>query len=91
MDSTYQLWARDREQIVVALEITLPARKAFPAVIVFAEPVRLDHGPHRAVEQQDALVERRHQRPDPILAPHGFPLSPVPCPGARPANRKLRR
>jgi hypothetical protein len=52
---------RDREQVVVALQIARmivqPARTR-AAEIGFAEPLALHHRPHRAVEHEDALVQQ---------------------------------
>ena len=50
------LWARDRKQVVVALQW---ARQEFwDAEIFFLEFVLLDHGSHRAIQDQDALEKK---------------------------------
>ena len=51
-------WPRDREQVVVALQVAVPVRESLAAVIVFAEPVALDHRAHGAIEQHDAPLEQ---------------------------------
>ena len=43
-----------RQQIVVALEIAGPVAEAFAPVVGFLQAVALDHGAHRAVQDQDA-------------------------------------
>src|SRR5215210_3572591 len=56
----------DREQVVVAPELCRVIRQALPTVVLLGEAVGLDHGPHRAVEQDDALLQQRPEtgRPD---------------------------
>ena len=50
---------REHKQVVVALEIlTFPIRKALSAVVGFLQFVLLDHGAHRAVQDEDALGEK---------------------------------
>ena len=43
-----------RQQIVVALEIAGPVAEPFAPVVGFLQAVALDHGAHRAVQDQDA-------------------------------------
>ena len=50
---------RDRQQIVVALDVAGPVRKARAAIVRLAELVALDHRAHGAVEHQDALAQLR--------------------------------
>jgi hypothetical protein len=49
--------ARDGQEIIVALDVTLPVREALAAIFVFTQPEALDHRTHRAVQQQDTLVK----------------------------------
>src|SRR5690606_31266839 len=79
---------RQREQVVVALEV-MPVRRArlpaveapgeaFTAVVGLLQAVALDHGAHCPVDHQDALGQRglqpRHApRMEPGKAAHGLP------------------
>ena len=50
---------REHEKVVVALQILpLPIRKALSAIVGLLQLVLLDHGPHRAVQNKDALSEQ---------------------------------
>ena len=46
-----------RKQIVVALDIQMEIGKAFAAVIRFFELIGLNHAPHGAVDDQNAVLE----------------------------------
>ena len=48
---------REDQQIVVPLQIVRMTGEARAAVVLLAEAVTLDHGPHRSFEDQDAAVE----------------------------------
>jgi hypothetical protein len=50
---------RERQQIVVALEIMPEIAKTIAAVVSLVEPVTLNHRAHGAIENQDALSEQR--------------------------------
>ena len=50
-----------RQQIVVALEVSRRVTKAITAIVVLGQSVALDHRAHRPVEQHDALVQALHQ------------------------------
>jgi hypothetical protein len=51
------------EQFEPAFEVlSLPILEPLPAVIGFGQLVSLDHRPHRAIEQDDALAQQRFQR-----------------------------
>jgi len=51
------------QQLKAALEIfSLPVAEFLSAVIMFGQFSALDHGAHRAVEHDDALVEQLFQR-----------------------------
>ena len=58
MDSLDHVGAREHEQVVVAGEIPRVAREPLAAEVGLPEPAALDHRPHRAVEDQDALPQR---------------------------------
>jgi hypothetical protein len=62
--------SRDGQQVVVALEIAAPVSEALASIIVFTEPVALDHRAHRTVEQDDAVVERLEQGLDSLFPVH---------------------
>ena len=68
MDRRDQVRARQRQQVVRALEVARPVREALAAVIGGLEPGALDHRAHRAVEHEDALRERGLERGDPRLS-----------------------
>ena len=52
----------EREEIVVALEISGMVAKQPATKIVLAELVRLDHGAHRTIEEKDAFLEGPNYR-----------------------------
>jgi hypothetical protein len=56
------------EKVVVPLEIARPGRKAVSPVILLTETVALDHGPHGAIQHQDAPSEQRLQLGQPGLS-----------------------
>src|SRR5262249_18502533 len=58
---------RQREQVVVALEVRRVARELPAPVVLFLELVREDHRPHRAVDHDDPLAEPLPQGGDPVL------------------------
>ncbi len=60
MNISYDGRPGNRQQIVIALEIMRPVGKPLAAIVIFAQLESLDHRAHRAIEQQDALVERLH-------------------------------
>ena len=62
---------RQRQEIVVALQIAPIVAKALAAVAGLVELVALDHRPHGAVEQDDALLEEGFE---PLDAPRPLGL-----------------
>src|SRR6185436_2701920 len=56
-----------REQVVVALLIAAMLVKAITVVGVLIQPVSLDHGAHRAIQDQDALFEQAVQESGAIV------------------------
>ena len=61
VDLPDKLRPRNRQQVIVALEITFPVGEAVAAVVVFAQAIALYHRAHGAIEQHDALPEQRKQ------------------------------
>ena len=59
---------RERQQIVVALQVAAVVAEALAAVARLIELVLLDHGAHRAIEQHDALIEQLLQPLDALAA-----------------------
>ena len=57
VDVVDDLRLRQRQEVVVALQIVRPAREAFAAIIFLGELVALDHGAHGTVQDQDSLLE----------------------------------
>jgi hypothetical protein len=57
VDALDDLGLGEHQQVVVALEVLVPVLEAFAAVVGFAQLVALDHGAHRTVEDQDALLQ----------------------------------
>ena len=53
---------REREQIAVALEVTRPCSEPLSAQVGIAQPVALDHGPHRSVQNHNALPHQLGER-----------------------------
>ena len=58
MDLGDDVGARERQEIVVATQILGMRAEPLPAEILLLQRVRLDHRPHGAVEDEDALRER---------------------------------
>jgi hypothetical protein len=52
---------REREQVVAALELARMVREPGPPEFLLAEPVGLNHRPHRPVEDEDPLAEQAVQ------------------------------
>jgi hypothetical protein len=48
---------RDREEIVAAANVARVIREPLAAIVALAEPVRLEHGAHGTVEDDDPLGE----------------------------------
>ena len=57
MDVADRLGLREGQQVVVAPQVAVPVGEAVTAVFRLAEGVPLNHGAHRAVEQQDPAAE----------------------------------
>ena len=55
------------EEVAVAPEVARPVGEPLAPVVPLAQAVGLDHGPHRAVEHQDAPGEERLQQGEPRL------------------------
>ena len=53
---------RQRQQVVIALEVAAERREALAAVAGFVEPVALDHGAHGAVEDENPRAEQLRQQ-----------------------------
>ena len=62
MDLADHVGARQDQQVVVALEILRVVLEPLAAEVRFRQLVALDHRPHRAVEDEDALRERALER-----------------------------
>ena len=58
MDRADDIGLRQHQQIVVAFQVVRVRRELGPAIVGFTELVALDHRTHRAVEDQDALLEQ---------------------------------
>ena len=56
-----QLGPGEREQFVIAFHITRVTGKLRAAVLLFGEPVLLNHGAHRAIQNEDAAGKKRTQ------------------------------
>jgi hypothetical protein len=57
VDLAHDAGLREREQVVVALEVARMVLEARAAIAGFVELVALDHRAHRAVEHEDALPD----------------------------------
>ncbi len=55
MDGADDVGLGQHQQVVVALQVAGPVGEAVAAEVGLAQPVLLDHRPHRAVEDQDTL------------------------------------
>ena len=58
MDRADDIGARQGQEVVVALDVVRMVREPGAAKVRLAQPVALDRGPHRAVEDQDPILER---------------------------------
>ena len=66
MDGLDDLRLRQAQQVVVALQILRPILEPLPAKAGLVQFVGLDHGAHRAVENDDALAQQALQLPRPV-------------------------
>src|SRR5205807_5376984 len=57
VDAGDHLRPRQRQDVVVAAEVPAVSAEALAAKAALIEPLLLDHGAHRAIEQHDALAE----------------------------------
>jgi hypothetical protein len=57
VDVAHQRRLRQREQVVVAAQLALPAAEALAAIVLLGQAGALDHGAHGAVEQEDSSGE----------------------------------
>ncbi len=57
VDIAHQRGLRERQEVVVAAQLARPVAKAAAPIVLFRKARALDHGAHRAVEQQDASCE----------------------------------
>ena len=64
VDAADRVRLGDVEQVVVAVDGAVPRVELGPAVGVLVEPEALDHGAHRAVEDEDPLRRSLAQRAD---------------------------
>ncbi len=55
MDPGNQIRTRQGEHVVVALEVVAVIAEATAAEVLLAELVTLEHGAHRAIQDEDAL------------------------------------
>ena len=56
MDLLDHIWSCDDQQVVIALELMLVLGIPLSSVVIFNQLVPLDHGAHRPVNVQDALL-----------------------------------
>ena len=61
MDGGDRRRLRQAEQIAVAAQVARMVAEAFAAEVRFAEPIRLEHRPHRAVEDEDPVAQEARQ------------------------------
>jgi hypothetical protein len=66
MDGLNNLGLREAEQVVVPLEVLRRILKPLPAESSLVQRVGLDHGAHRAVENDNALAQQALQRLRPV-------------------------
>jgi hypothetical protein len=66
MDGLDDLGLRQAEQVVVPLQILRPILEALPPKGRLVQLMGLDHGPHRAVEDDDALAQQAFKLPRPV-------------------------
>ena len=72
MDALDHVGAGQHEDVVVALEVAAVITETLAAEVGLLEPVALDHGAHRAVEDEDALGEEPFEAGLEIVRGHGF-------------------
>ena len=75
MNVADDLRLREGEQVVVAAQIAAPVGESLAAKLCLAQGMTLNHGAHGAVEDHQALSEKREKRlgaciPWPALAFH---------------------
>ena len=62
MNRAHRVGPREIEEIVVAAHLAVPGIEAGAAITLLVEPERLDHRPHGAVEDENALGRELPQR-----------------------------
>ena len=58
MDGLDDFRLGDHQQVVVAFEVAMPIGKTCAAIVGLGQLVALHHGAHRAIEDEDALLEK---------------------------------
>ncbi len=66
MDGLDDLGLGQAQQVVVALQVLRPVLEPLAAKGSFVQLVGLDHGPHRAVENDNALAQQALKRLRPV-------------------------
>ena len=61
----------EHQEIVVALEVPAPVAEPFTPVLRFAEAMGLDHGPHRPIEDEEALGKQSLELGSAVWLEHG--------------------
>ena len=61
MDAANDLWPREQQQVVVALQVVSVIGKARAAIVGLLQVVSLDHRAHCTIQNQDALFEQGFQ------------------------------
>ncbi len=59
LDGADDLRLRQAEKVIVALEVAGPVAESLAAIIRLTQPIGLDHGPHRAIKEENSLFEVR--------------------------------
>ena len=72
--------ARQGQDVVVALEVAGMIREPRAAEVPLAQPVTLEGGPHRAVEDQDPILECGVEPPPDAGAGHAGAVTGCPPP-----------
>ena len=57
MNALNQLGPRQRQQVVIALQVAAVIAETLAPVVGFLKPFGLDHGPHGAVDNQNSAAQ----------------------------------
>ena len=71
MNAADDIWPGQHQQVVIAFQVVRMFGKALATVIGFLQIVALDHGPHRPIEDEEALGKQSLELGSAVWLEHG--------------------